>query len=93
MKAIWKFPLEYSQHNSLYIPRGAKILSCGIQNDQAVVWALVDPTAEKVIQVLKLFPTGQETDWLSNPNAEFIGTITFSNSFVYHVFNFGTEGR
>ena len=44
MKTIWKFPLEVKDKQQVLMPRGAVILSAGIDNRGSIcVWALVDP--------------------------------------------------
>lgn len=37
-RVIWKFPVQ---------PRGAELLSVGVQNGNPVLWALVEPRNER----------------------------------------------
>lgn len=42
-KAIWKFPLNiYSRPSKIKMPKGADILTIQLQNNQPVIWAIVD---------------------------------------------------
>lgn len=40
-KVIWKFPLA-GLHNHIMMPKGAEILTVQLQNNQPVLWAIVD---------------------------------------------------
>ena len=50
---IWKFSIPFSPPSGLaQMPQGAKVLSAGVQDNDIVIWALVDPTHEVVKRLL-----------------------------------------
>ena len=56
------------------MPVGAKIISCGVQGVQIVLWAEVDPEADsQEVKKIILRPTGQDFD--KEENEVFIGTV------------------
>lgn len=85
-KAIWKF--ELTPDNNLYeMPKGAKILCVQTQNEKPMVWALVDPDAEKEKRELIIIPTGAELFSNMADNMLYIGTFQVGGgSLVFHVF-------
>lgn len=87
-KAIWKFELTPG-NVVIPMPKGARIISTGNQNGKIVVWAIVDPTAEKVDRLILCLPTGAPIV----PKIEvmpFLGTLQFDGgSFIIHVFDGG----
>jgi hypothetical protein len=66
------------------MPRGAQIVRVGQQNDEVMVWALVDPseTAREVRRLLAA-PTG----WELNGHLDYLGTTEVERGrIVVHVF-------
>lgn len=57
MRAVWKFAILPDEFR-ISMPRGALILSVGVQNGAPVFWALVDPDAPKVDRRLMTVGTG-----------------------------------
>ena len=57
MITIYKFEIP-SSTGRVQMPRGAKILTVGVQRDMPQVWALVDTTAPMVQRRLVAVPTG-----------------------------------
>lgn len=83
MKTIWKYPLQPTQR--LPLPKGAKILSAQLQNDEICIWVLLD--TENLTQEVPIwiFGTGHEVP--KNLNLEFIGTVQLmGGGLVFHVF-------
>lgn len=86
---IWKFTLSAT---SVEMPAGARLLSAGVQDHDIVVWALVDPYAERVWRRIAVVPTG------GAPPAEsggFLATVTMDHQvegrLVFHLFDRGEE--
>lgn len=73
----------------LQMPRGAIVLSAGVQGTAIMVWAKVDPEAELVTHKIHVYGTGHEIA-NSNPELSFIGTV-FMDVFVFHVFDAGEQ--
>jgi hypothetical protein len=83
MHAIWKFPLRLSGCD-IEVPKGAKPLSFAFQNgDTPTIWVLCDPSAQKYIQPVGIFPTGAEAP--SPEHSDFVGTA-FTSGYVFHCF-------
>lgn len=77
---IFKYELSagFGSH-VIEMPRGAQILTFGIQNGTPVLWAKHVTGGEKVRRLLILIPTGQEFE-LTGPSAKdvkYIGSVSF----------------
>lgn len=76
---------KYELHPSIPevdLPEGAKVLSAGEQGGGIVVWALVDPEAERVPRRISIYGTGHEVP--ADPGT-FVQTV-FVGPLVFHVF-------
>lgn len=97
MKSVYKYVLDYCWNvvddpkipYTIELPKGATVLSCGLQNKENVcIWAMVDPNQTEMIEVeFYIFGTGWNiSDDIGN-DLRFIGTYMISDGmFVYHVF-------
>lgn len=89
-KKIFKYKLEVETTNVISMPKGAEVLSVGLQNNEPVVWALVDPVEENMeSKVFYMFGTGEGISLEMNANTKFIGTlqpVEGSVSFAFHIF-------
>jgi hypothetical protein len=84
MKTIWKFPLLVSDVNVLEMPKDATILSVQAQDDEPMLWALIEPEGPKTSRVVLTFGTGHRVD---DSPLRFIGTYQLrGGAFVGHVF-------
>ena len=86
MKSIWKFQLFPAQP-VVYLPRGARVLSAGAQEDNIFVWAAVNPEAEKVPRIIRVYLTGSVIAE-NLQDLTFVGTV-FVGYLVFHVFDGG----
>ena len=79
---------KYSLQDSIELPKGAEILKIGTQNNNFVLWALVDPTNEKEWRTFQLIETGNsiiDHNLLVKPT--YIGsTEAYQGRYVLHVF-------
>ncbi|HTE62790.1 MAG TPA: hypothetical protein VK631_20715 [Solirubrobacteraceae bacterium] len=84
---MWKFELRPW---SIFIdmPKGAELLSVGVQGETAVVWALCDPDAAKVSRLVAAHPTGPALPPALR-GASYVGTVTVEDGIVLHVFDGG----
>lgn len=90
-KVVYKYALT-SWTVFREVPRGACVLSAGVQGDSVVVWLLVDPDERPVSRALAYFATGYELSDLFE-DAQFVGTVQLANGLVWHVFDGGeTDG-
>ena len=97
MKSVYRYVLDYCWNvvedpkipYTIELPKGATVLSCGLQNKENVcIWAMVDPNQTEMIEAeFYIFGTGWSiSDDISN-GLRFIGTYIISDGmFAYHVF-------
>lgn len=86
-KEVWKYPLLLNDMQSIDMPAGAKFLTVQVQDDQACLWALVEPQAAREPRVLETYGTGHRLKPVDDQvlRREYVGTYQ-AGSFVYHVF-------
>jgi len=83
VKTIWKYciPLEPT---TLDMPRLAQVLTVQMQGDQAVLWALVDPSQPKCKRRFAIFGTGHD---IPDEVGNYIGTFQLlGGTLVFHLF-------
>jgi hypothetical protein len=83
MFSIWKFGLELTEVQTIYMPEGADILSVQNQNGSLCIWALLSPTAPKVGRHFKVIGTGHKIETLADH--KWIATV-IQDQFVWHIF-------
>ncbi len=95
MTNIFKYKITALDQN-IKIPKGAEILSVGVQKGEIMIWALVDvkEVAEELI-TRKFLVTGTGWDVSSFKEDKesdfiFIGTV-FIDVYVFHVFDLGEK--
>lgn len=81
MRKIYKYELT-GEKTTLQIPEWSTILSCQIQYDSIVIWALVDLDQLNVSRTFMLLLTGQDVPHLK---LSFVATLQYTG-YVYHVF-------
>ena len=81
MKTVWKFPLDLNRLSYVRMPTGYEILKIDCQDDQPMIWALVDPEAPMDTHGFLIRGTG-------HPVPDGMGHIAsfFQGPFVWHVF-------
>ena len=87
MSVIFKYSIP--KYGCVEIPKGAMILSAQLQEDQPVLWAIVDPANEKENRFFFTAYTGQqfkETPTEILRNMYHIVTLQKINGIVIHVF-------
>jgi hypothetical protein len=87
VSVVYKYPLR-PWSIFLDIPQGARILSCGAQGSEVVVWVLCDPDAPRVGRIVAGHPTGVKIP-PALKDAEFVGTAQMDDGLVFHVFDGG----
>jgi hypothetical protein len=82
---IWKYTLEPTTHQLLYLPAGAKPLAAQLQGDELCVWVEVDPTLPATTPYLiGVYGTG----YAFEPGGNYLGTVQPPGPvpLVFHVF-------
>jgi|WetSurMetagenome_2_1015567.scaffolds.fasta_scaffold144668_5 hypothetical protein len=78
---IYKYSLELALSPIVTMPKGAEVLSVGVQHDIIVLWAKVDPMAANRWYQFYVVGTGYDAP----DNAKYIGTVQ-QGPFVWHIF-------
>ena len=96
MKSVYRYVLDYCWNvvddtknpYTIELPKGATVLSCGLQNENVCIWVMVDPNQTEKIEVeFYIFGTGWNISDDVGNGLRFIGTYMISDGmFVYHVF-------
>ena len=89
MKEIWKFSFNPTELATVSIPKGAQVLSAGVQGVMLCIWAEVDIGADRVLHGFAIRGTGHPTDNLPS-DARFLNTVFMEEgALVFHVFDLG----
>lgn len=83
-KQIWKYIIGPGK-DPILMPEGAEILTVQTQNENACIWALVDPGAPKTERYFDTYSTGYEIPCDMGIDRKYIGTFQME-SLVFHVF-------
>jgi len=82
MDVIHKYEID-AHGGKIELPKGAMVLSTGVQNDKFFIWVITTLTAMQTeLRRFKAYATGEVMD---DANREFIGTV-FVSSLVFHIF-------
>jgi hypothetical protein len=84
---IWRFPLAITDQQELLIPLGAKILTVQARQGIPCLWAVVDPSAPRVLRFIKTVGTGHDLPLGDCAWSYYIGTYQIDDGrLVFHVF-------
>ena len=84
MKEIWKFTLPVTDYPVVSMPKGARVLSVGVQHGEVQIWALVDPEAPKELRGFRVAGTGHPLED-EIESLRFIGLVQMGD-LVWHIF-------
>jgi len=84
---IYKYVLKVKDLQHIDMPKGARILTSGIQGEHLVLWAVVNVAKATVRRTIRIIGTGQEDP---KPNAPHISTVQMG-VLVWHVFDEGEK--
>lgn len=83
MNTIHKFPLAmHFDAQTVELPVSAKVIHVGSQNNEVVMWVVLDPKSKKVKRKFVIYATGQT---MVEPSLKHVGTVQV-RAFVWHVF-------
>ena len=87
MKTIWKYEIETTDEFELQMPQGGCILDLQIQRGVPCIWVEVDPSAEKITKVFRVFGTGHTIPEKERVAYNYCGTyqLTVAN-LVFHLY-------
>lgn len=79
MKTVYKYLIDGGE---MQLPRGAKVLTAGIQGENIYIWAEVDPNEILEHRTFRVFGTGH----ILPENKCYIATLFDWEGFVWHVY-------
>lgn len=83
--AIWKFPIQTTDFQTIEMPQYATILTVQTQFDMPCIWAEVNPEAPMAKRLILVYGTGHPMD--DKEERKYIGTYQLQGgSLVFHVF-------
>lgn len=85
---IWKYPLQITDKQIIAMPKGAEILSVGLQHGFVTLWVKADIDGSNSLEpvTIGIFGTGKSLPEEVNV-AQFIGTVqVLDGQLVWHVF-------
>lgn len=83
-QTIWKFPLDITDEQVIFVPEGAAPLHVGAQDGVLCLWILVDTTARFDEQTIRIYGTGNPIG-SEGRNECHVGS-TQMGPYVWHVF-------
>ena len=88
-QTIWKFTKSFTADSEeIEMPKGAKILTIAMQHKHLRIWAMVDPTQDKVPRLIHIVGTGH--DLSTRIMGEYIGSFPLDGGpLIFHVFDGG----
>jgi len=82
---IYKYAISIYDVQSVFMPKGAEILSVAKQSGALYLWAMVRPNEPMEERRIEIVGTGQEMPVGISVERKFIGTVV-DDPFVWHVF-------
>ena len=87
IRVVWRYTFLDPVLNTLTMPKGATLLNLGEQGNEACMWMLVDPEAEKEQRQFLSVPSGVEFE---ASDTTYLGTAHMTEKdgtpFVVHIF-------
>lgn len=84
---IWKYPLEVTDAQPVFMPAGAKVLSAQVQHGVICLWAMVDPSKPDVPHVVRIIGTGHSFPAVIADEYQHVGTVQLAGGdLIFHVF-------
>lgn len=83
-EAIWKFPIELVDEQTVEMPIGAEILCAQVQRGIICIWAKVKVENKKVGYTIRCFGTGHEHKVIQG---RYVGSVQLQQgALVFHIF-------
>lgn len=84
-KTIWKFTLELTDIQPLFMPEKAEILTVQNQDNRICLWAIVNPELPSEERSFEVHGTGHSIYYDMGMDRKYIGTAQMG-ALVWHVF-------
>ncbi|MDB5848238.1 MAG: RDJLphi1 gp43 [Rhodoferax sp.] len=82
--AIWKFPVQVADEQTVMIPGGARILTVAVQAGTVCLWAEVCPGHSKRPRTLRIYGTGHPMP--GNPGIYISTFMLQDGALVFHAY-------
>jgi len=82
MRIIYKYPLVITDLQTVYLPKGAKILTVQDQHGVACLWVEIETTNDPEQRIIEIVGTGNK---MEEHERKYISTF-FQFPFVWHVY-------
>ncbi len=82
MRTIWKFPVEAGT-NTIDLPAVFKVLTVQLQDEEPVMWVVLNTDEPPEPVTFHVLPTGGE---VPDVPLDYVDTFQFTNGLVFHVF-------
>lgn len=87
-RSIYKYPIDITDEQAVYMPKGSTILHVAEQQGRVCLWAMVDPGAKTATRRILVFGTGHPCDDAIGMN--YVGSVLIAGGqLVFHVFDAG----
>lgn len=96
MRTIHKFKLALTTTQKIELPVGAEILSVINQQENAVLYAKVDPKEKEIEErIINIYPTGSEPFKIeSGFELNFLATLSFKvGTLIFHFFEWRKKSK
>ena len=87
IQQVFKYQLQVISDQRIEMPKDAKVLHVGVQNNVMCLWAMVDGNAPLVKRHIGIYGTGHYIPVDVEPS-HFVGTV-MAGMFVWHIFDLG----
>ena len=84
MRTVYRYELPFTAAPKLAMPAGAQVLEIAVQGEDVWLWALVDREETDMVNQEFLI-IGTEWAMPDNQDVEFLKTLHFPSSEIYHV--------
>jgi len=88
MNTVYKYPLTWVTEQTVLLPKGAEVLTAMLQNDDLILWAMVDTDAPLTERYFQVYGTGHEISDAPDDMA-YISTVrmqTAGTELIWHIF-------
>lgn len=82
---IYKYAIQFKEHQQTLMPRGAKVLSVQTQNGKPFIWAACEREAAQDFRHFRVLGTGREVANDEWARLTYVGTWQ-DGPFVWHLF-------
>jgi len=87
VKTIYKYELEVTHIQRVFLPSDAEILAVQSQDHTPHIWAMVEPENKVEERVFEIFSTGQPIGEGMGVDRKYIGTFQLQGgTLVFHLF-------